>query len=594
MRRQRGRFASASRTWSYPVSPRRTRLRVEELETRVTPTTGVMHLASVVQNTYSPPYNPQDITYAYGFQNIKFLDSHGHRIKGDGTGQTIAIVDAFDNPNIQADLDNFDTTWNLPAITITKLDQTGAPVVGQVQGDTGWGLEIALDVEWAHALAPKANIVLFEAFDNSYENLLAAVTTAANYAGVGVVSNSWGSGEFTGENGFDSIFTTPDNHVTFVFSSGDSGAPPIYPSVSPNVLAVGGTTLNLKTNAKTGLPAYAGESGWHGSGGGPSAIESEPSWQQGVQQTGSRTSPDVAFDANPATGVYVYDTYGYGGALQVGGTSFSAPAWGALLTIVNQGRAMQGKGTLGNAQIAVYSLPATDFHDVKTGSNGYPAHVGYDYVTGLGSPKAALVARDLAAVASSPAAAQTTKAATVKKPTGTFQPLAAAVSVLSATMNTTATTVTVAAQTVVAATTVANIPVTASVTIGGTVAAVRTSAGFSGVSTGDPIDRQDSTSGFAAPSMPATPVAPVNPAAPLPRLTPEIPLPALVVRDEWFVEDGFARTMGSLPADVAAVDQDGGSAVDPAALAAVAAFAGGAWVGQARQSEARKAVRLPL
>jgi subtilase family serine protease len=561
---------------------------VEELETRTVPS-AAHPLASVVPATFLPPYNPQDITYAYNFQRIMFRDSQGHKIVGDGTGQTIAIVDAFDNPNIQNDLNFFDTKWGLPATTITKLDQTGNPVNGQVPGDHGWGLEIALDVEWTHALAPKANIVLFEATSNSYSDLLTAETTAAGYAGVGVVSNSWGSGEFSGENGFDSTFTTPDNHVTFVYSSGDSGAPPIYPSVSPNVLAVGGTSLSIKTNRRTGLPAYGGESGWSGSGGGPSSFETEPSWQQGVQQSGSRTSPDVAFDADPRTGVYVYDTYGFGGGLQVGGTSFSAPAWAALLAIVNQGRALQGKGTLGNAQIAVYSLPATDFHDITTGNNGYPAHAGYDYVTGLGTPKANLIARDLAAAANPTVAKTVTSSA---KPNGNKTVnsfVAEALSRISTTTTTVVTTTQTPAPTTLS---FAALAPQGAVTVGGTVAVISESASFKGVST----QLDDVMTVIPAGDTPAAPAslppAPVVVPRVIPPQAPEAPVPP-ESRDAWFMEEGSSPVV--LRSEISSESSEAGddsSTISPLALAGLAAFAAGSWRRQISETEERQTLRL--
>jgi hypothetical protein len=303
-------------------------------------------------------------------------------IRGDGSGQTVAIVDAFDNPNLASDLANFDATFHLPAANVTKVDQTGAPVVHQVRTAYTWGLETALDVEWVHALAPGARILLVEAFDPSYANLL----TAVNYAkGVsGVISNSYGSAEFPSETYYDSTFTTSDNHATFVFASGDRGAPGLYPAASPNVLAVGGTSLTVNTTPG-GKQIYGSESGWAGSGGGLSAFES------------GRRSPDVAFLADPNTGVFVLDTFypGGGGWFGVGGTSLAAPMWSALLGISNQGRALRGLGTLGNAQQAVYSLPSVDFHDIVTGNNGYAAGPGYDFVTGLGTPIVTMVARDL-------------------------------------------------------------------------------------------------------------------------------------------------------------------------------------------------------
>src|SRR5262249_38291167 len=144
-----------------------------------------------------------------------------------------------------------------------------------------------------------------------------------------------------------SVFTTPAGHqgVTFIASSGDYGAPVSYPAISPNVLAVGGTTLNLSGNT------WSSETGWSGSGGGLSSVETQPAYQKGIvtQSTTQRTSPDVAYDANPNTGFPVYNSYSNSASApwaQFGGTSAGAPQWSALLAIADQGRALNGLGTL--------------------------------------------------------------------------------------------------------------------------------------------------------------------------------------------------------------------------------------------------------
>jgi len=205
---------------------------------------------------------------------------------------------------------------------------------------------------------------------------------------------SWGGSEFSSEATYDSVFTTPAGHqgVTFVASTGDNGAPGGFPAYSSNVLAVGGTTLTVNSSG-----SYTSESGWSGSGGGISAYESQPSYQKGIvtQTTTKRAIPDVSFDADPNSGVAVCDSFTYGTSnpwVTVGGTSFSAPAWGAVISIVNQGRAQNGLGSLdGNTQTLpmLYQLDKSNpsaFHDVTTGNNGNAAGVGYDLVTGLGTP----------------------------------------------------------------------------------------------------------------------------------------------------------------------------------------------------------------
>ena len=279
--------------------------------------------------------------------------------------------------------------------------------MGTTTTNAGWALETSLDVEWAHAVAPGANIDLVEASSATLSGLFSAVNYARYQPGVSVVSMSWGTPEFWGESAYDSIFTTPAGHtgVTFVAASGDSGAwyGPMYPSVSPNVLAVGGTTLTLAASN-----TYGSETGWSDSTGGFSGYDSdwrtyepEPSYQTATLQAvglsyGVRTTPDVSFNANPNTGVAVYDSVPYSGQsgwFEVGGTSAATPAWAGLVAIADQGLATAGKPTLSNTQVQtdLYDLPSSDFNDITSGFNGYYATSGYNLVTGLGTPKANLV-----------------------------------------------------------------------------------------------------------------------------------------------------------------------------------------------------------
>jgi len=391
---------------------------LEILEDRVVPsadpTNGLVGYASppaeVVRSSDAAPmdgpgqppgFSPQQISQAYGFNQIYFNNG---TIKGDGTGQTIAIVDAYNQPNIASDLHTFDVTYGL-------ADPPSFRVVNQNGGanlpaaDQGWGLEISLDVEWAHAMAPGANILLVESNTNSYSDLFTAVNYARYQPGVSVVSMSWGGGEWSSESFFDPDLTTPAGHagVTFVASSGDSGSSgaPEFPSASPNVLAVGGTQLTTDAAGH-----YLSEVGWNGSGGGVSTAEGQPSYQQSTVNTrGFRAVPDVSYNGSSNSPFAVYDTSSYGGWLQVYGTSAGAPQWASLLAIANQGRALAGKVTLdGPSQTlpALYQLPQSDFHDVASGSNGaYWAAPGYDLVTGRGSPLANLVVAGLVSVGGS-------------------------------------------------------------------------------------------------------------------------------------------------------------------------------------------------
>jgi len=389
------RWAGVSRptTSRTPRGPRRgILLQVEALECRTVP-------------TY---FNPAQVRHAYGFDQITFGS-----VAGDGTGQTIAIVDAYDNPKfvsssdpnfINSDLHHFDASgdfgFTLSDPVFTKVDQSGGTNYPAV--NAGWSSEIALDVEWAHAIAPGANILLVEANSNSFADLLTAVDTAANYPGVSVVSMSWGGGEFSGESSYDSHFSHPG--ITFVASSGDSGTPPEWPAISANVLAVGGTTLTLNSNN-----SYKSETGWRSSGGGISTQVPKPDYQTLVStsSTTKRTSPDVAYNADPNTGVLVYDSVN-GGWFAFGGTSAGAPQWAALVAIADQGRG--AAGSLDGATQTLYALykaakadyastSVSEFHDITSGRNGpgSAAKTGYDTVTGIGTPMANQVVAALVA-----------------------------------------------------------------------------------------------------------------------------------------------------------------------------------------------------
>ncbi len=201
-------------------------------------------------------------------------------------------------------------------------------------GTDNWEVEESLDVEWAHAIAPGAQIVLVEANSQSLPDLMTAVATAASQHGVSVVSMCWGFAEgqavfAADEANYDSTFNAPG--VTFVASTGDYGAAdPEYPAFSPNVLAIGGTSLNLNADN-----SYNSETGWGynsasggdfiGSGGGISMYEPEPAYQQSVQSTGSRTTPDVSLFADPATGAWIADPYNL--AQITRSRSSAGPAW---------------------------------------------------------------------------------------------------------------------------------------------------------------------------------------------------------------------------------------------------------------------------
>jgi subtilase family serine protease len=335
----------------------------------------------------------------------------------------IALVDAFDNPNAAADLAAFSTHWGLPAASFTKvyansafgnLNGMTASCGGTPPANSGWGLEEDLDIEWAHAMAPAAKIILVEACSSSLADLLyaeqvAGIKVAAG--GGGDISNSWGSGEFSGEvNTTDDVFYRYHwSRITYFASAGDSGWGAQYPSSSPWVVSAGGTTVNRDASGN-----FVSESCWSGSGGGVSLYEkwqSPPSIANGMGpwtayqypfagQT-ARQTPDISFDSDPASGVWVYDSYGYGGWLVIGGTSVASPALAGIVNNANNrlGQAPAAGGdhsatenNLIYAQLFSNSAYPSNFYDVKTGSNGlgHNAGAGYDQCTGVGTPRGKL------------------------------------------------------------------------------------------------------------------------------------------------------------------------------------------------------------
>jgi subtilase family serine protease len=375
---------------------------------------GYMHLLTIcfaallgLTRNAKATYTPAQIRTAYGFNGITFGST-----PATGAGETIAIVDAYNNPTIKTDLTTFDSDYGIsvpPSFTVEN--ETGGSSL-PTGTNSGWTLESDLDVEWAHAIAPMANIVLVETTSNSYFDLDSGVQTAAGTPGVCVVSNSWGSVEYSGETGNDFNFKTPANHqgVCFVACTGDSGSP-WWPSAAPTVLAVGGTALSLRSNG-----TYVSENAWNDSygsgGGGISTQETEPTYQEVAQQTGFRTVPDVSYDAAGSTPI---DAVVGGENYYVYGTSCGAPQWAALIALADQGRALDHLPTLDSSNLTtglmpmlydLYDTPYYDeaFNDVTTGttSTGQAAGVGYDTATGLGTPKAGFLVPYLAGEISIP------------------------------------------------------------------------------------------------------------------------------------------------------------------------------------------------
>jgi hypothetical protein len=404
---------------------------VEELESRT--------LLSV--------FTPFQIRNAYGINKISLP---GVAI-ANGAGETIAVIDAYYDPTIQSDLATFNKQFNLAPLdgksgdgSFSQVDLSGGT---QAPSGTGWPLETSLDVEWAHAIAPKANIVLVEALSDSQDantgeptDLLNAVSEAVTpthgQPAAQVVSMSWGINEVSGETNWDSNFNV--NGVSFTAASGDSGAGVIWPSASPYVISTGGTTLQLTSSNTILSEAGWGNGAWSfllgGSGGGFSQVESLPSYQSNIPTVqhgfkltsfGVRLNPDVAFNADPNTGVYVYDAAD-GGWNQVGGTSAAAPAWAGLIAIADQGRVAAGLGSLSSTDTlnAIYnSSNVNGFHDITRGNTGtynvydslgnligtipVSAIKGYDMVTGMGSPVANVLVPELAKASTSSGSSST-------------------------------------------------------------------------------------------------------------------------------------------------------------------------------------------
>jgi subtilase family serine protease len=318
-------------------------------------------------------------------------------LTGTGAGETIAIVSAYDAPDLAADLAVFNRTFGLAAPpSLRVVNQTGGSRLPRADGT--WALETALDVQWAHAVAPDASILVVEATSSALGNLLAAVSYAAAQPDVTVISGSWGTPEFSGQSAQDSRcrLTT----AVCVFASGDDGNPGSYPATMPNALAVGGTDLTLGDAG-----SFVSETAWSGSGGGISLYSAKPSFQAGISPAVRRAAPDVAYAAGEPAGFPVYSSNAYRGQagwLQLSGTSVGAPQWAGILAAGNELRRAAGKRPLtavdaaGRTPLhtALYTSPRS-LQDIVQGTNGTCGEVctalpGYDTVTGLGSPRQGL------------------------------------------------------------------------------------------------------------------------------------------------------------------------------------------------------------
>lgn len=366
-------------------------------------------------------YTPAQIRAAYGLPALpaSLATMTPTQAAQLGAGQTIYIVNAYHNPNVAAELAAFNQKFGLPACTTRAIavnaslplpsptanacdlsvvysTPAGAMTTVAPAYDAGWATEIALDVQWAHATAPLARIVLIEAPNASISGLVGAIQLA-NAMGPGVVSMSFGAIEGSWTASVNSVFTTP--RMTYLAATGDSGAAVAWPSVSPNVVAVGGTSLTaVGAGTRT-------ESAWSGAGGGISAYTAVPSYQSapvpGLNVATRRVVADVAFNADPATGQYLAvikpgtTTVNW---MSAGGTSIAAPQWAGLMAVANALRAQAGRLAIGAPHSVLYgqigAVPGTyasAFADITSGSNGTCApciaKAGYDVPTGLGTPR---------------------------------------------------------------------------------------------------------------------------------------------------------------------------------------------------------------
>ena len=322
--------------------------------------------------------NPQAQSAPYGLSPAQIKSAYGFTTSlTAGAGKTIAIVDAYDDPSAESDLGVFSAQYGLPACTTAngcfkKVDQNGGTRYPRTNGN--WALEISLDVQWAHAIAPGAKILLVEAKSNRSSDLYGAEDYAKRNAQY--VSNSWGGSESSGESTLDGHFSQPG--VSFFVSAGDNGTPAEYPSASPNVISVGGTLLTFNADG-----SLASETGWSSGGGGCSLYETATAAQAGFSGYGQancggkRATPDVSLDADPTSGVSVYDSTPYNGQSgwwKVGGTSASSPMWAGRAAVA---------GVLVDASY-VYGNSIT-YRDITSGNNGAPCLVGFDLCTGRGS-----------------------------------------------------------------------------------------------------------------------------------------------------------------------------------------------------------------
>jgi subtilase family serine protease len=327
-------------------------------------------------------YGPCDVESAYNLLTAS----------AGSTTATVAVVDAYNDPSAAADLATYRSEFGLPACTVAsgcfrQVNETGGSALPS--NNASWSQEISLDLDTVSSTCPECHILLVEASSTGFSDLGAAVNEAAAL-GASAISNSYGGGEFSSETSYDSYYNHPGIAVTV--SAGDDDYGVEYPAASPYVTAVGGTSLSRASGTTRGWSETVwGPSGDEGTGSGCSAYEPQPTWQTALHLAGcsGRLVNDVSADANPNTGVAVYDSYASGGSkgwLVFGGTSVASPLIASVY-------ALSGKTSASGASLAYGDTAG--LNDVTSGTNSSsgcsPAYlctgeVGYDGPTGLGTP----------------------------------------------------------------------------------------------------------------------------------------------------------------------------------------------------------------
>jgi subtilase family serine protease len=349
------------------------------------PTANAANAAPPVAGNYNE--TPASIACIYGLVSVINTGCNPQKVSTvpSGGSGVIAIVNAFHAPNAMADLNVFSQNFGLPRVDSSSFQVIYATSAGTTTStppayDSGWEMEISLDVQWAHAMAPGAKIILVEANSANLSDMFAAVSLAGNLitqSGGGQVSNSWGASEYSGEAINDSTFTSLNSKVVYFAASGDNPGTS-YPAVSPNVVAVGGTSISRNRSGN-----YISQSAWSSGGGGPSRYEKRPSYQSSISSIvgNARGIPDVSAVADPNSGVWIYDSAA-GGWIVVGGTSVATPVVAAITNLRG------GFSLSSNLELTYIYGNQSHYTDITTGGcRTHRAATNWDFCTGVGVPK---------------------------------------------------------------------------------------------------------------------------------------------------------------------------------------------------------------